>query len=395
MRVLFCSQAAHTGGGVETWMESLTSALESRGVEVFTALAKGRFHDPVRYAARHRVARPIEVDGAAGYREVRIANLLDVFERVQPDVIVPVHLEDALLAGAYGKAHGAPWHLAVCIHSQGQDRVDQVRRVAPFVDLAVGVSMRVTMQLQTIVAKAQHIPTGVPPPLATPRVRERIAKIGYIGRLDQSEKRVLDLIPFAHALGDVELHVAGAGVEGARLRQELPSAIFHGAMSRDELYSSLYPTLEAIVLFSEAEGGPIVAWEAMAHGVIPIVSDYLGRAEENVIRDGGTGIVFDVGDTALAAEKVRTATNVAELSRRASSELPAAYTMTAFEDAWIDVLRTCASAPIRRAEPDALPPLVSPGRLAGLGLPLKTMARIRRVTRSTFVHHDAGSEWPH
>jgi len=79
MRVLFCSQAAHTGGGVEAWLEALTTALESRGVDVVTALAKGRFHDPRRYASRHRVANPIEVDGSLGFREIRIANLLRIF----------------------------------------------------------------------------------------------------------------------------------------------------------------------------------------------------------------------------------------------------------------------------------------------------------------------------
>lgn len=379
MRVLFCSQAAHTGGGVEAWMEALTSALESRGVEVFTALAKGRFHDPARYTARHRVANPIEVDGSLGYREVRIANLLDVFDRVNPDVVIPVNLEDAMLAAAYARRR-----LAICIHGQGDDRIEQVRSVAPFVDLAVSVSKRVTIRLESIVPNARHIPTGVPAPAVPPRTRERIEKVAYIGRLDQTEKRVLDLIAFSREAPQLEIHVAGSGPEEQRLREALPRAIFHGSLSRDELYAKIYPMLDAIVIFSEAEAGPIVAWEAMANGVIPIVSDYVGRAEENVIRDGDSGIVFPVGDVATAARKLRVIPHI---------ELPAAYTLDAFGNAWFDALTDCVARPKRTG--DTLPPLVSPGRLAGRGFSVTTMARLRRLIGRAYIHDNPGSEWPH
>jgi glycosyltransferase involved in cell wall biosynthesis len=389
VRVLFCSQAAHTGGGVEAWMETLTSALESRGVEVFTALAKGRFHDPARYAAHHRVANPIAVDGGSGFREVRTANLLDVFDRVRPDVIIPVNLADALFAAAYGKTRGAQWRIAVCIHGQGDDRLDQVRSVAAFVDLAVSVAKRVAMRLEDIVPNVRHIPTGVPPPAVAPRARDHIAKIGYIGRLDQTEKRVLDLIALASELPEVEIHVVGSGAEERRLREALPRATFHGAMSRDALYAKIYPLLDAIVIFSEAEAGPIVAWEAMVNGAIPIVSDYLGRAEENVIRDGETGIVFPVGDLVTAASKIRA---VAALSPR---EIPEAYTLAAFERSWLEALTACIASPRRRGDASSLPSLVSPGRLASLGLSVKTMARLRRLTRGVYLHDNPGSEWPH
>lgn len=396
-RVLFCSQAAHTGGGVEAWLEAVTKALEARGVEVFTALARGRFHDPARYAARHRVANPIEVDGTLGYQEVRIASLLRVFDRIRPDVIIPANLADALYAAALAKARGAPYRIAVCIHGQDDERLDQVRRVAPFVDLATSVAKRVTMRLEAFVepARVRHIPTGVPPPIAPPRVRERIASIAYVGRLDDRDKRVLDLIDLARALPEVRIHVAGGGPDEQRLRDALPHAVFHGAMSRAELYASLYPAIDALAVFSPAEAGPIVAWEAMAHGIVPVVSDYLGRAEENVIRDGETGIVFPVGDVAEAARKIREAPSIAEISRRAAVELPAAYTLAAFEESWSTAIADCLALPPHRGNPSTLPPLVSPGRLSRLRLPVGVMARLRRVVNKPFVHHDPGSEWPH
>ncbi|MEK6372485.1 MAG: glycosyltransferase family 4 protein [Acidobacteriota bacterium] len=395
MRLLFCSQAAHTGGGVEAWMETLTEALQSRGVEVHTALAKGRFHDPDRYAARHRVANPHAVDGAAGLREARIAQLIRVFEEVKPDVIVPVNLEDALLAAALWKTRGAQARLAVCVHGQGDDRMAQLRAVAPFVDLAASVARRVAQRLESIVepARVRHIPTGVPPPLAPPVTRDRLRHIVYAGRFDQRDKRVLDVIDLARALdgSGIIVHFAGSGPDEARLRDAIPGAVFHGELTRDELYASLYPSVDALLVFSGAEAGPIVAWEAMIHGVVPIVADYLGRAEENVIRDGDTGIVFPVGDMRMAAERIRPLTApgaLAALSERAREGLPAAYTLAHFGQAWYDALADCLRMPIGRGTRADLPPLVSPGRLAGAPW-------IRRLFGLRFEHGDPGSEWPH
>lgn len=395
MRVLFCSQAAHTGGGVEAWMEALTAALESRGVEVHTALAKGQFHDPDRYAARHRVAKPTTIDGTAGLRELRIANLMKVFEAVKPDVIIPVNLADALFAAALWKTRGATARIAVCVHGQGEDRIEQVRGAAPFVDLAVSVARRVATRLESVIepARVRHIPTGVPPPVEAPRTGEQLRHMAYVGRLDHRDKRVLDAIELARALAGsgITIHFAGSGPDETRLHDAIRAAVFHGELSRQELYASLYPSVDAIVVFSEAEAGPIVAWEAMIHGVVPLVSDYLGRAEENVIRDGDTGIVFPIGDMKAAAEKILPLAApgaLAALSERARRKLPAAYTLAQFEQSWHDALADCIRMPPRIGTRADLPPLVSPGRLA-------RAPWLRHLLGLHFEHRDPGSEWPH
>jgi glycosyltransferase involved in cell wall biosynthesis len=405
MRVLFCSQTSHTGGGVEMWMETLSTALESRGVEVFTALAKGRFHDPKRYVARHRVANPIEVDGTLGVREVRIANLLSVFEDVRPDVIIPVNLVDALVAAALAKTRGGESRIAVCLHGQGSDRLAQVVECADTIDLAVSVSQRVSRQLEAVIGDAErvrHIPTGVPGPFTTPRSRDHLANLGYVGRLDQSEKRILDAIPLMTALqgSGVTLHIVGRGPEESRLREalrEMP-VIFHGELSRQALYESVYPGIDALIVFSEAEAGPIVAWEAMIHGVVPIVSDFVGRQEENVIRDGETGVVFPVGNMPAAAAMIRTLANPGQLSSLSScarTGLPLAYTASAFAAAWHEALSDCTGRRPRSRGGIAPPLLVSPGRLARLGLSADGVAWIRRLVGRSFAHRDPGSEWPH
>jgi glycosyltransferase involved in cell wall biosynthesis len=388
MRILFCSQAAYTGGGVETWLESLSAALEARGWDVVTGLAKGRFHDPGRYAARHRVIAPIAIDGSTGFREDRILSLLRLFEGVKPDVILPVNLDDALAAAAYWKARGAKARLALCVHGQGDDRIAQVRRYEPFIDLIASVSRRVADRLG-----GRHIPTGVPPPIGDTPPREQLRRLAYIGRLD-SDKRVRDLVPLVRALPGVTFHVVGGGPDEAYLRESI-DANFHGELSRESLYTSIYPDIDGILVFSEAETGPIVAWEAMAHGVVPVTSDYVGRAEENVIRDRETGLVFPVGDVERAADVIRNAGPVRELSMRARAELPAAYMANAFGDAWDAALRATVEQPPRRGTPSDLPSLVSPGLIARRGLGIGATSRLRHLLGRSFEHGDSGSEWPH
>jgi glycosyltransferase involved in cell wall biosynthesis len=399
MRVLFCTPAASAGGGVEAWLEMLTPALQRRGIEVFTALASGRFHDPARYMARHTVANPIEIDGSSGVREGRIVELLRIFRRVQPDVIVPLNLADALLAAAYAKTRGGHARLVTVLHGQSERAIGQVRSAAPFIDLAVSVSRRGEAQLARVFDRVRHIPTGVPPPLQPPTVRRALKELAYIGRLEQQEKRVLDAVPLVRALAQhgMTFHFAGSGPEEAALRDALTDArvVFHGDVPRAELYERIYPAIDAIVIFSPAEAGPIVAWEAMAHGVVPVTSDYIGRAEEGVIRDGETGTVFPVGDVPAAVQAVlRAAANVETLSRRAREELPRAYMLPAFEESWAGALQSVADRPLHRGLRRELPPLVSPGLLARLGLGVETTAHMRRLLGRRFAHNDPGSEWP-
>jgi glycosyltransferase involved in cell wall biosynthesis len=404
MKILFCSQAAHTGGGVEAWLESLSAALAERGWDVVTGLAKGRFHDPARYAARHRVIAPVPIDGPSGFREDRILALVRLFEQVNPDVILPVNLADAIAAAAYWKSRGATTRLAICIHGQGDDRVAQALEAAPFLDLAASVSRRVADCLTPIIgerARVHHIPAGAPPPIGTTEPRQQLRNIAHVGRLD-SEKRIRDAVPLIHALRstDVTFHFVGRGADEPYLREALAGerVVFHGDLARTDLYASIYPNIDAIVVFSEAETGPIVAWEAMIHGAVPVVSDYLGRREENVIRHGETGLVFPVGDVDGAADAIRSFTapgSLRELSRRARAELPEAYTQAAFERAWDEALRSTLALPPRRGAAADLPSLVSPGFIARLGLSIEHTSRLRRLTGRRFMHADPGSEWPH
>jgi len=58
-----------------------------------------------------------------------------------------------------------------------------------------------------------------------------------------------------------------------------------GAMRRSDLYRTIYPRLDALVLPSAllSEGLPNAPMEAMIHGVVPVVSDFLGLREQGLL----------------------------------------------------------------------------------------------------------------
>lgn len=406
--ILFCSQAAHTGGGVEVWLDELSAALEDLGWTVVVGMARGRFHDPDRYVARHPFRTWYELDGSTGLREDRILALLRLFKKVKPDIIVPVNLSDTLYAASSWKTRGGTARIVTCTHGQDMTHLNSIRDCAPFIDLAVSVSKRMTTPLSEILgdpARVVHIPTGVPAPLERPKLRTELRELVYVGRLDNQEKRIFDLIDLVRLLhdDDVRFHIVGKGVDEEALRIALASetsherVIFYGHLSRQELYKRIYPRMDALLLFSESEGGPIVAWEAMRHGIVPVVSDFVGRAEEGVIVHDMNGLVFPVGSVNDAAALITARAHEAIFSlSRTASEISADYCGDEFGRRWDSYLRSALQKTARCCETSSqLRTLRSPGRIASLGLSTIATSLIRRILHQRFTHTEAGSEWPH
>jgi glycosyltransferase involved in cell wall biosynthesis len=406
--ILFCSQAAYVGGGVETWLEDLAAALTASGWNVVVGLAQGRHHDPRRYLEAHPHANPIAIDGILGFREQRVESLLNLFQKIRPDIIFPVNLADALYAAAAWKAHGGTSRLVTGMQKIKDPGMTQDLTIcSEFIDLATTISRRVAddlrRQLSLGPGRIVHIPTGVPAPRQPPVVRDRLRSAAFIGRLDQSEKRILDLIDLIERLRpeEIEFHIVGSGPEEAVVRDRLtedPRVHFHGLMRRADLYERIYPRVDALLLFSRYEAGPMVAWEAMAHGVVPIVSDFTGRSEEGVIRDGENALVFPVGDLERAAKLVREAMQpgaLAALSRNAEKSLPPEYRFEGFARRWDSELRAALERAPRVSSAARLPRQVSPGALASLRFGARTTLFLRRLLRRTHLHSDPGGEWPH
>jgi hypothetical protein len=169
-------------------------------------------------------------------------------------------------------------------------------------------------------------------------------------------------------------------------------ARFHGYRPTEELYRDAYPELDALLLFSPAEGGPNAVFEAMQNGVVPLSSRYLGSRAEGILVDGENSLLFEVGDVVTAAAKLRQLAGDRPLLDRlgaAAHRTVASYTDEEMFRAWIDVVEN--ARPHTRSA--SARPSSRSGRLERL-LPGSTADFIRKIAGKRYPHRDGWEEWP-
>jgi glycosyltransferase involved in cell wall biosynthesis len=255
--------------------------------------------------------------------------------------------------------------------------------------------------------RIHFIERGVAAPVSRNRLRANALRVGFVGRLEHASKRVLDmaeLCPFlSRPDAPIELHIYGDGVDRAELQRRVgeparPRVFFHGYKTTSELYQTVYPSLDAILLFSPSEGSPTVIYEAMHHGVVPIMSRYLGHACDGVVRPGRNGLTFAVGDMKAAAghilELAADPGRLGRLGRQAAQDM-SGHVEGNMHEVWERLLTASLSLPPRPAA-RSLPPAARPageGRLNKI-IPVSAANRLRRLFGKPFPHGGGFEEWP-
>lgn len=157
----------------------------------------------------------------------------------------------------------------------------------------------------------------------------RPVRVLYSGRLDQEDKRVLDLLPLVDGLIEAAvpftLTIAGSGSRTLELLDGF-AAIPHagrvrliGAIAPSEM-PAVYRQHDVLIQPSSVEGLSNSLLEAMAAGVVPVVTRTRSGVAE-VVTDGGNALTVDVGDlpgmvTAIS-ELARSPTRLEQLARAA------------------------------------------------------------------------------
>jgi glycosyltransferase involved in cell wall biosynthesis len=398
-RVLICTPTYYLQGGVERIMESLAMHLPARGVEVLFALAKGgRFHDPARFRAAFPAMRGIDVDGTSGTAYGRRRALRRAIVAVDPDVVLLARLFDVYPVAAQLKLEGHRLRLAVTVQAFEEPYFADLERYQDFVDLCVASGERIAGEVRRRTSvPVVSIPGGVAPARRFRQSHDGPLRLGYVGRVEQLQKRVLDLPLVARELErrgvPFTIDVAGDGTALAELRAALPSTRFRGWVSTAELYERVYPELDVLVHFAEWEGVTIAPREAMVHGVVPVVSRFVG-AEDFV--DGVNALTFAVGDVQAAADAVerlhRDRGLLERLSAAARESQHGIRSEEGAADAWAAAFRETAR---RAGRVGRVVPAVArdQGLLTRLGVPDALAEVVRRVRGRG--HGDPGSEWPH
>jgi glycosyltransferase involved in cell wall biosynthesis len=417
-RILFCTQTAHPWGGVESWLDQLVQLLSEADWDCKVALVRGReFHDPERYRQSHPHIDTVEVEGWPATPAARVTALCHTIRKTQPTVVVPVSLYDPLPAGAWLKSEGMDLRLLVPCHSFCPDVLADLGNHCDWLDLVVGVNR---LHLSFLInglglapTRCRYIPHSVEPPKEAPcrlnRAPAAPLRLAYIGRLEQAEKRVLDIIKVCRQLDQRGIPytslLVGDGPCAAELKEQLAEQCVEGRvrvmgwLGRDQLYREVYPCIDVLMLFSPSETGPLVALEAMAHGVVPVVSNYRGRAAEGVIRHRQTGMVFAVGDSAAAAVCLAELAATPALYRRLSEQARLAVAdrtdSTKYATKWIEAFTMVSNQPAARTVPSVKWLAPAAGRLERCGMPSHWAETIRRWLGRKPEPTDAGCEWPH
>ena len=133
--------------------------------------------------------------------------------------------------------------------------------------------------------------------------------VQFIGKLT-AQKHVERVIALAEELQNTRAHImiAGSGPLETTLRESVASrglrnVTFVGFVNQSAI-AEVYAAGDIFVLPSEGEAWGLAVNEAMAAGVVPVISSEVGAAAD-LIAQGETGFVFPFGDWAAMRQQVQ------------------------------------------------------------------------------------------
>ena len=411
---MIIAPSAYTLGGVQTWLDYLMPGLRRLGWHVTLGLVSGRYHDVNAYLAAHPYDKAISIENRTGSAEGRIDAIAKAISIVRPNIVLVVNVIDTFAAVRRLKIkHGGFPKVVATLHGIQSDFVYDTTVYSDVVD-GVICTNRLLQELVWERSGIEHnrvlyAPYGVniPSTLKTRDSNQDLITIAYVGRLERLQKKfhdVVDILALALKNGlKVKLIVAGDGPEMSWFVTELKSRGLSnhvdvlGRLDHSQLPRDVYEVSDALLITSLWETGPIVAWEAMAHGKVVITSKFIGSGKEGALVGGYNCLMFDNGDIGSAVECITQLGNKKHnerLIKNALSVVGKTYSLEQSIVAWAEQLRTVMRQAPRGNRRSQFDYQNSSGRLDRVFGP-RFGERIRRILRRRFVHHEAGSEWPH
>lgn len=230
---------------------------------------------------------------------------------------------------------------------------DHVRRLGRYWNRTVGVSKKITDQIKKetpyLMGNTRYICNGTQvPPKIPGRKKSSCINLLYVGRLDNSVKRVLDLFPVVRKLQQrnipVRLTVVGDGQEKIRIVKENSDLISKGIVNLVgtipyEQVSRHYLQNDIFLLTSKHEGFSESLLEAMAYGCVPIVSDIKSGVPE-LILNGLNGFIITERKADVFADRIELLWRDQKKMKRMGKEAQKTITRGGFDvDTMVDKYR--------------------------------------------------------
>ena len=203
-------------------------------------------------------------------------------------------------------------------HTDAETFYLPARHYQPFITRAIGVSDEVCQhyisQCNFPAVAVKWIPYGVVvnPLLPAKHSNEQLQLI-YVGRVEEEQKRISDLIKIVLQLSAdnlaFNLKIVGDGPEMPVLKNSLVKEIKEGKVEilgwrKTQEVIELLKQSEIFLLTSAFEGFCIALIEAMANGCCPLVTD-IKSGNKQLISGGQNGFIFPIGDTEKFVEKLK------------------------------------------------------------------------------------------
>ncbi|GMU65514.1 MAG: hypothetical protein AMXMBFR36_17880 [Acidobacteriota bacterium] len=411
-RLLIVAPAAFPLGGLATWLDGLMPGLARRGWDVTLALPEGRTYSLDAYLERHPWASVVRFRNASGSPIGRRRAVGGLLRSVETDVVLSVNFPEiyASALDASAKGYRVP-AIVASLHGFVPGILDDLARFRAAITAVIGTNRLACSAVEVLSGferdRIFHAPYGVeigPLPSDSGSEACRDLDLVWAGRLEEAQKRVSDLPRLAASLDrrglDWTLEIAGSGPEEDSIRNALsgdPRVRFTGDLPAEELRSRSLRPERVLLITSEWETGPIIAWEAMERGMVVVSSRFLGCDAEGILEDEVNAILFRVGDVEGAAERLaalsRDSRRIAAMSSAARSTAEERCSLARSIDAWDRALRAArALAPpsFEYSAPEAEPS----GRLERIFGAAGSRV-VRRLLRRPVRAVDSGDEWPH
>lgn len=413
--VTFVAPSAYTLGGLATWLDYLLPGLRELGWRASLMLVEGpRHHRAQEYLEAHPCEDVISVLCNCGTPYGRSKALEDAVVKSQPDICVTVNIPDMCVAVNRVRTRSVPSpRLVMSCHGIQGDLFADMKQYAALFDGVICTNRLACHLAERISGIASdrlfHARYGVElPDLHENDLDGRGFRIAFAGRLEQQQKRILDLVTIAKQLRVERLNyrflIAGSGPDEGELRDRVQGAglqdcfEFLGHVPPSQIVSAIYDRADAFLLTSSWETGPLVIWEAMARGVPVVSSRYIGSGAEGLLKQEENCLLFDIGDCEAAAVSISRAVNQPALSRKlvssartlVQSELTHAESAQQWNAHLSQILQTDPVSTV----PLAVTKEVADGRLDRV-LGNKIAWHIRKLAGTLQPDSGPGGEWPH
>jgi glycosyltransferase involved in cell wall biosynthesis len=311
MRVMFVVDEPDQANGPNVWLTRHLPALMELGLRPEVLVVTWQRRGTGAFATMlEKSGVPVKRVVVDGYAEASVSMLLGAIAADPPDVFVPNCSVLAHLAARFLREAGVA--TVSIVHSDDRyyhelcDRFVVGRpewRVSGVVTVSAYLRDLLTARTAGAVPVC-YAPYGAPLPDRTAAWRPDRFRAVYAGRLVEYQKRIgrltSHLVAAAGAVDGFDAVLYGGGEEGDRLAARLGNAPcgarvrLGGVLPPTELQSRMLDA-QAFVLLSDFEGLSIALLEAMAAGLVPIVSR-MRSGVGDVITDGKNGFVVDADD---------------------------------------------------------------------------------------------------